>query len=745
MTSSSTHARVHARRSVLPPLGELAALYNIQTSYRDCFGQHQTASTDALIGTLQALGAALSGVAETREAIRARRAELVREPLAPVQISWDGRLSRIALQLPAQRTSAATHGVIRLTLHLESGETLQRDLPPSALTPSPATHAAAGTLRLNPSLRLPIGYHHLKLDITHSGHRSDALETLVIAAPVRCYSPPGTPQQKWGAFLPLYALRSRGDWGTGNFSSLGKLHRWVREMGGALTGTLPLLASFLDEPCEPSPYKPISRLFWNELYVDPTSEPEFSESSATHRGAALQIVESTAWQQQIREIRSAPLVDYRRAMALKRTVLEAMAEHVGTHRNSIQSTRSKAFRDYVSAHPQLQDYARFRALQEQRSEPWTEWPTRPRSGCITAGDAAAARVVYHQYVQWLAEGQLGKISKSSAARRNSDAALGADGLYLDFPLGVHPEGYDVWRHQSLFAHRASAGAPPDGLFPNGQKWEFPPLDPQANRRDGYRYLRDCLQHHMRHASLLRIDHVMGLHRLYWIPEGIDTRQGVYVGYPHQEMYAVLSIESHRARTVIAGENLGTVPTAVNRAMKRHQTHGLYVFQFAVSPNARTPISAPSQTDVASLNTHDTPPFAGYVAGRDVDDFERLGVFSRERAAAEKLGRRKTVAALARHFALRAKTGSEAGKLLPHCLEYLGSSPAKTALINLEDLWLEDAPQNIPGTGAGTSSPDVPNWRRKTRKSLEQIRASREIRQLLQMISKRRNAQRRSHV
>jgi 4-alpha-glucanotransferase len=198
----------------------------------------------------------------------------------------------------------------------------------------------------------------------------------------------------------------------------------------------------------------------------------------------------------------------------------------------------------------LEDYAAFRAVVEKRRRPWPAWPKPLSSGTIAPADYDQDACVYHLYAQWLAEQQLAAFS--SAARQRGP------GLYLDFPLGVHRLGYDPWRYRGTFVTDASGGAPPDAVFTQGQNWAFPPLHPELIRAQGYRYLIECLRRQLAYATFLRIDHVMSLHRLYWIPNGWLARDGVYVRYRPDELYAILCLESHRHRASIVGENLGTV-------------------------------------------------------------------------------------------------------------------------------------------------------------------------------------------
>jgi 4-alpha-glucanotransferase len=201
-------------------------------------------------------------------------------------------------------------------------------------------------------------------------------------------------------------------------------------------------------------------------------------------------------------------------------------------------------------------------------------------------------------------------------------------LYLDMPLGAHGDGYDVWRYRELFALGASGGAPPDPVFTQGQDWGFAPVHPQRSRERGHAYLRAYLRHHLRHAGMLRIDHVMGLHRLYWVPRGQPASQGAYVTYPAEEVYAMLSIESHRHQAVIVGEDLGTVPPEVSRSLKRHAVGGMFVAQYEFCLPPKPVLRPVPRNVVASLNTHDMPPFHAYWRGLDIEDRRALGLIKR---------------------------------------------------------------------------------------------------------------------
>jgi 4-alpha-glucanotransferase len=289
-------------------------------------------------------------------------------------------------------------------------------------------------------------------------------------------------------------------------------------------------------------------------------------------------------------------------------------------------------------------------------------------------------------------------------------------LYLDFPLGVHPDGYDVRHYRNSFVKGVSVGAPPDSFFTKGQNWGFPPLDPEAIRDNHHEYFRAAIAHHASHATVLRLDHVMGLHRLYWIPDGADAKDGAYVRYRSEELYAILTVESHRHRCAIVGEDLGTVPPEVPRAMKRHGLRRMFVVQYEVK-GEQPPIADPPRESVASVNTHDMPTFAAFWRGLDIDDRVQQGLLDEEGARTARESRAR----------VREAIGGSEREALEKILLLLARSDAEIVLVNPEDLWGETEPQNVPG---------VPerSWRQTFRRSLEEARADADVRRILGAVS-----------
>jgi 4-alpha-glucanotransferase len=674
-------------------LQSLAALYGVQTSYTDAQGKHVEAGPESLLGVVRALGAPVDGAADAAEALRARQEELAERVLEPVVVAWDGQARDLEIRLRGAQGSLACH------LDLENGERRGWVLDLESL---PRT--GEGTRGLTLPEPLPPGYHRLRVE---SGGRS--MESLVISTPTRAYT---DRRSLWGVFLPLYALRTERSWGAGDFSDLETLADWTASLGGGVVATLPMLGAFLDEPFEPSPYAPASRLFWNEIYLDPRRLPEFEEHLAARR-----LLESPELLNEIEALQREPQVDYARLASLKRRVLEELAHRFFAR----PGNRYDDFDRFVRRKKDLETYAAFRAVGDRRGEPWQLWPERLQSGTLATADYDEEDHRYYLWTQWACDQQLAVLAQG--ARRHGP------GLYLDLPLGVHGSAFDVWRDRDLFAQRAAAGAPPDTFFTKGQNWGFPPVRPERLRESGYAYLVDCFRHHLEHAGLLRIDHVMQLHRLFWIPQGMAAADGAYVTYPADELYAVLALESHRHQAMIVGENLGTVPPEVYEAMDRHDVMGMYVVQYELQPGSEGLREPPART-AASLNTHDMPMFSAFLEAKDVEDLESLGFFDAEQARAERERRAQLRGEMERDVPEEARTDqtSTDRAVLRQLLEWLAASPARMVLVNLEDLWGETAPQNVPGTHL-----ERPNWRRKASLSFEEFSQSPEVVETLRKI------------
>ncbi len=646
----SFHHMMDPMETYLKPLHHLARRFGVFTEYQDGLGRERSAEPDILVSILKTLGCAIDSPAGAGEALELLEAKERGRILPPVLTVFGGGPATVAL-------GRQTGSRLAATLELEHGGN-------RTLTTGKTGIAIPGNL--------PFGYHTLTVE--GSGSIQSAT---ILASPAAAFPPDSLfPGRSWGLFLPLYAMRSERSSGVGDLADLERLMDWTGSLGGSMVGVLPMNAAFLDQPFSPSPYMPASRLFWNELYLDP-------EITAGPAGDAD--------------------VDYRATMAAKRKALEA------------NNDASQDSRNLVRDDPYLLPYARFRAETERRGTGWRNWPEGPGSGKLTVSDDDPA-VRYHLNVQLAFHRRLQSILESDRP---------GHALYLDLPLGVHPDSFDTWAHRSLFADDVTVGAPPDKMFTGGQNWRFPPLLPEANRLDGYRYFAETIRRQTRYASLLRIDHVMGLHRQFWIPDGADSSDGTYVTYPQEEYYAVLAIESHRNRCAVVGEDLGTVPPGVREMMTRFNLQRLFVAQ------VQEPADQPPAASVASFNTHDLPPFAGFLKQLDIDErieHHLMGAVGEDKARTDRrnLIRQAIDTLIEGRFLKRNDPKPE--ELLEAWLRRLGAGPSRFMMVNAEDLWLETRAQNMPGT-----SDQRPNWVGRAALRLEDMEQSERITGMLRRL------------
>ncbi len=664
-------------------LGDLARAHGVLTGYTDGFGERRHPDDETLLAVLRSLAVPIDHPDEAPGLLRSHLAERAATVLEPVTVAWDGRFGEgLPLRLPLEAPPVD----VTLTAALEGGgETAyvrryREDDPDVRVLPG---GRGARTVLLRPDVVLPPGRHELHVEIGSRRHT-----TTVVSAPRGC---PAHARRTWGVFLPLYALRHGGDWGVGDLSGLAGLLAWLGRLGGDHVATLPLFAAFLAEsgPFEPSPYRPVSRLFWNEVFLDPEALPEArSDAVRSLLAAHPVVVEREA-------LRLLSEVDYRRVAHLKRQIVAECAAELGR-----APRREHAFREWLAADPTRLDYARFRASCERLGAP----AAGAAPGALQDADPEVVR--YHAYAQWAMDQQLSAATAGPGSR-----------LALDLPLGVHPEGFDVWQRPGDFAAGVHLGAPPDAFMTEGQDWDLPPLVPSVSRSTGHGYLVACLRTVMRHCGLVRLDHIMGLHRQFFVPEGREPSSGTYVRLPSEELYALVSLEAWRAGTVVVGEDIGTVPRAVRRAMAEHRVLRTYALQAVETPAAAHGFPLPGADSLAMLGTHDMPTFAAFWYDLDLPPGTRDPSAASEHAAERerRSSLRRALRAAVSDGPAPVEAGGDAVDGLAAALSLLAESPAAEVIVNLEDLWLETLPQNVPG------SPDpLAHWRRRARVPLEAL-------------------------
>ena len=674
-------------------LRELTRLYSVGAEYYDGLGTHRETPSESLMAVLRSLGAPVESLNDLPAALQDRRAQQATLAVEPVIVVWGRDPLTVELNLPEPGDDAR----LEITVVFEEGETTSRSVAWYEGEWIGQTEFEGRSYQRRRFVLEAIespGYHTLRIE--GPGLQE---ECLVIAAPEQAFQGPGRPT--WGIFLPVYALHTGASWGAGDLSDFQHFLEWTADLGGRFVGTLPLFASFLDEPFEPSPYAPVSRLFWNEFFADPTRAPNWGDCET-----ARELVTSEALAASISEQRGRKLVDYRGQMDLKARVFRELSRQFWASRGR----QDPDFRRFLEDLPEVSGYAAFRATVERRRQNWQRWPERMRDGDLKEGDWDEDRLQYHLYVQWLVQRQMEALIRSGRERET--------GLYLDLPLGVHPDGFDAWSSRRSFATGISGGAPPDGFFTEGQEWGFPPLHPEKERRNRYRYFRSVLSNLMRHTHMIRIDHAMSLQRLFWVPHGRTAVEGAYVYHRMEELFALVVLESRRNRCVVVGEDLGTVTPELRRMMETRGLYRMYVGQFELALDRRPPFSPAASRMVASLNTHDTPTAAGFWFADDVDLRKELGLLKGEQLEGERQGRAAIREALQRALEVDAEE-------LPHqmqfdvlvrWLEYLATTDVEFLMVTLEDLLQERAPQNVPGT-----YDEHPNWRRKARLTFEALR------------------------
>ena len=680
-------------------LGELATAAGLDTEYLGWDGKPVASSDEAVVLAVRAvapdLGIAFETAEDAPEALAALARAAAVEVVPPVVIGWDGEVV-VPFAVPAELDDTWQVEIVTEAGRAIAARGQLFDLPADG-------HAwRDGVLycvrHATISLDRELGYHTV-----HWRACGAQGEAFAIAAPRHAWGGPGSGPRRWGVFAPVFGLASAASGQAGDLGSLRRLFQQVERRGGRYVATLPILAASLDEPCECSPYSPASRMFWNELYLD---LPALAEELGVSPPAAPPIIAGT-------------LIDYRTHYHWRRQALDPMAER-------LLATRGAEIDAWAVANGAY-DYAAFRALGETLHLGWRDWPASWRDGAPAIASRAdaislgvdAARVTTHAAAQWAMQRQL------------EDLTGGPVSLYLDLPVGVNNDAYEVWRHRRLFLTELSTGAPPDALFLGGQSWGLPPMSPVALRRDRYRYFIRCVRHHMRVSGMLRIDHVMGLFRLYCVPEGRPATDGVYVRYPHDELLAILTLESNRTSCALVGEDLGVVPDQVRPAMARHGLFRLHVGQwFLPARPGDAPEPSPAEA-VASLNTHDTATFAGWWRGTDIDDRRDLGLISDEQETGERALRDHQRVALLAFVEPRVEPTEDlaTGEAVPTpqlraspvdreiltdveramvgATADLAAGPAEVVLVALDDLVLDPVPHNVPGT-----TTERPNWQRR---------------------------------
>ncbi len=729
-------------------LAELAALKGLEPQYYDVAGNLHITEAETQAAILTALGCHCQTLDDLNQELERCHSWPWSEMMEPVLAIYQSKLPAAwNLYLPLTDGRLPSDLEISLELKDETGNYLQREVVGPTLQLEETRSFGKktyGRVKLILPSALPLGYYDLQVTVNSSGFQKQG-QMLVVIAPDRMYIPEGLNNERmWGIDLPLYAVRSSHNWGIGDCGDLQRLLSSESQLAADIIGLTPLhhLGVLLQHGV--SPYYPTSRCFSNPLFLDLDLVPEMSASPEAQEYLARPDI-----QQKLAVLRENKHVDYLEVAHLKSSVLPKLLDtFLSTNGlpGSPKTARGRDFAAFIDEHGQsLRQFATFLALAEfwqaqgKNYQSWQEWPTdyHDPAGPAVANFALSheRQLLSHMYAQWLFSRQ---IQETQAEARKRNLSLG---LYLDLAVGINPGGFDTWANQDLFAMNVNIGAPPDPFSPLGQNWGLAPLLPQRLRDQKYRYFIQMVRQNSPVGGALRMDHVMGLFRLFWIPQGASPAQGAYVRYPAEEMLKILALESVKQQTVIIGEDLGTVPPTIREQLAEYRVLSTRLFYFERQEDgAFTQASQFPEWAMASITTHDLPTLAGFWQGRDIEIRQKLKLFPDDQTAADNWkDRRQAKAAILKLlreenlFDADAPASLAAQANLPEqvkwsVIAHMAQTPSRLVLLSLEVIfgWLDQ--QNLPGT-----IDEYPNWRLRFPMSLEEILQARELGQVAEIM------------
>ncbi|HKW79995.1 MAG TPA: 4-alpha-glucanotransferase [Casimicrobiaceae bacterium] len=709
-------------------LDALCERHGIASRYEDAWGTIRPTPDRTRLALLQAMGIATDEAAPDQPPAAPDAGAL----LPPVVVAAEGAACVALPCREAQRLPAT----LSWRIDLETGDELT-----GSIASATATAGDDGRLAL-PIPAPAAGYHRLSIRDAATGAPLASIRLIV--APARCYLPPELAggARIWGLALQLYALRSHRNWGIGDFTDLIHAIDAAAADGADIVGVNPLHALFPARPELASPYSPSNRTALNVLYLDVEAIADFA-----HCRAARSQVYRPAFQRELASLRAADHVDYALVARLKLEILEML--YADFRRRELGATpgeRGRAFRDYQRERgPALELHGLFDALQEHvaastgRRGGWQVWPEEYRRPSPAQRDRLsrrhAERAEYFEYLQWQAEIQLAGACERARARGM------IVGLYADLAVGADAGGAETWSNDAVYAPDVHIGAPPDDFNLQGQDWGLPPPLPDRLRATGYEPFIAVLRTAMRHAGALRIDHVMALMRLFWVPSGSPAIDGAYVAYPFADLLGIIALESQRNRCMVIGEDLGTIGPGVRTTLAAAAVlsyRPLY-FERTAHGDFAPPEAYPSQS-LVTVGTHDLPTLAGFWTGRDIAVRSALHLYPGTEVRDAQLvartrDRTRLVAALDR-------AGVLATRISPHRLtvdlmlavhRFVARTPAMLMAVQLEDVFGQGVQANLPST----TEAQYPNWRRKLAVPVESWPNNRRLAAVTRMLRKER--------
>lgn len=672
--------------ATLPPdLVTLARSFGVATEFWDWQGDQVEVPASTVVAVLAALGVDACDEQAVEQSLARVREAPWRRTLPPVVVTREGEAPPVHVHVP--------HGAgIGAWVETEDGGRRAVAQQDRWVEPRTVDGSLVGEATFTVPADLPLGWHVLRVTVDDV----DSSCPLVVTPRRLELHPDLADRQSWGFAAQLYAVRSESSWGLGDLADLAELADWSgRDLGADFVLINPLHAAEVTGRMEPSPYLPTTRRFVNPVYIRVEDIRETGYLVSTDRALV-------GWQAEALRAsnRRSDELDRDEVWAAKKAALETVFR---AGRTPARQSSFDAFR--AREGPGLRDYATWCALSERLGMPPSQWPddAHDHASPLLARLRVelAERITFYEWLQWVADVQLG-----AAQRTALDAGMTV-GVVADLAVGVHPEGADTWALKGVLAEGVSVGAPPDAYNQQGQDWSQPPWRPDALAELGYGPYRDMLRTVLRHAGGLRVDHIIGLFRLWWVPDGRGPTEGTYVRYDHDALIGILALEAHRAGAFVVGEDLGTVEPWVRDYLGERGILGTSILWFEKDAEGE-PLRPESwrELSLASVTTHDLPPTAGYLAGEHVELRERLGLLTRDLVTEMEVDAadRTAVLKLLRDMALLPDDPTER-QTVEALHRYLTWTPSRLIGVSLPDAVGDRRTQNQPGT-----STEYPNWK-----------------------------------
>jgi 4-alpha-glucanotransferase len=743
-------------------INELSELCGILPEYWDITGEKHTASIDTKKAMLRSMKLKIDSVNNILGEIDRLKWKPWKTIIEPVHVmSVNDQPLKVPIYIPIKDWKESKL-IIKWSLENENGLKDTFMLSGDAVTVSEQKWIEGiRYIKLNLMERehRDVGYYTFDMECIHTDRifqgETNRLRknAKIIITPDTCYMPPQLQEGKaWGLSINLYSIRSAQNWGIGDLSDFKKVVRWIAGLKANFVGINPLHAIPNTSPFGLSPYSPISRLYKNYIYLDIENIPEISCSEDVRI-----MIRAKNFNKELDKLKEGDLIDYEKVASQKERILRIAFDLFYKKHYSQNTSRDRDFRSYISEEGDtLESFALYMALASRHSVSespnlrgslplysWLEWPEEYRNisgkAVETFREENKKEILFYKYIQWLIDKQLKETAEEA---KNLGMSVG---LYYDLAIGSVSGGSDAWSHRDVIADSVDVGAPPDDFSPDGQNWGFPPLIPEKLKETGYELFIQTIRKNMKYGGALRIDHALGMFRLFWIPKGLPAKEGAYIHYPSDDLLRIIALESVRNRTAVIAEDLGTMGESVRETLQRFHMLSYRLFYFERNypdPSFAAPDKYP-ELALCAVTTHDLPTIYGYWKGQDIEVRKQLGKYSDNTLWHQQLNERQRDRGLI-------LSALESQGIIPHdypsgqkmipgmtqelCLaiyQYLSLTPCKLLLISLDDIIGTLNQQNMPGT-----INSYPNWRQRTPLTLEEILSDKRFLGLSEMLKKK---------